>query len=52
MTARQLEEIQEQAREEGFEQGLQEGRETGTQQEFVARGTDAGDMLWRSWKTF
>jgi flagellar assembly protein FliH len=36
MTARQLEEIQEQARAEGFSQGLQEGRETG-QQEFVAR---------------
>lgn len=36
MTARQLEEIQEQARAEGFNQGLQEGREAG-QQEFVAR---------------
>ncbi len=29
MTARQLEEIQNQARKEGFQQGLQEGRETG-----------------------
>ncbi len=31
MTARQLEEIQEQARKEGFEQGLREGREAGVQ---------------------
>ena len=29
MTARQLEEMQSQARKEGFQQGLQEGRETG-----------------------
>jgi flagellar assembly protein FliH len=36
LTARQLEEIQEQARKEGFEQGLQEGRSTGMK-EFVAR---------------
>ncbi|HHJ17167.1 MAG TPA: flagellar assembly protein FliH [Gammaproteobacteria bacterium] len=31
MTARQLEEIQEQARQEGFQQGLGEGREAGMQ---------------------
>ncbi len=36
MTARQLEEIQEQAQQEGFEQGLKEGREAGTR-EFVER---------------
>lgn len=36
MTARQLEEIQEQARAEGFEQGVQEGREAGSN-EFAAR---------------
>ena len=36
MTARQLEEIQEQARLEGFEQGVKEGREAGTR-EFVER---------------
>ncbi len=29
VTARQLEEIQNQAREEGFQQGLQEGRDAG-----------------------
>lgn len=44
MTARQLEELQEQAREEGFNQGLQEGRETG-QQEFVARVQMLESML-------
>ena len=32
VTARQLEEIQEQAREEGFRQGLQEGRESGREE--------------------
>ncbi len=32
MTARQLEEIQEQARQEGFQQGLDEGREAGLQE--------------------
>jgi flagellar assembly protein FliH len=36
MTARQLEEMQEQARREGFEQGLEEGREAGSK-EFVER---------------
>ena len=36
LTARQIEEIQEQARREGYQQGLQEGREAGMQ-EFVAR---------------
>jgi flagellar assembly protein FliH len=36
MTARQLEEMQEQARKEGFQQGLKEGREAGTN-EFVER---------------
>ncbi len=36
MTARQLEEIQEQARREGFEQGLKEGREAGAK-EFTER---------------
>lgn len=36
VTARQLEEIQEQARREGFEQGQKEGREAGAQ-EFVER---------------
>ena len=36
LTARQLEEIQQQARQEGFEQGLQQGREAG-QQEFAER---------------
>ena len=36
MTARQLEEIQAQARAEGFEQGVQEGRDSGLQ-EFVER---------------
>ena len=36
MTARQLEEIQEQARREGYEQGLKEGREAGAG-EFVER---------------
>ncbi len=36
MTARQLEEMHEQARREGFEQGLQEGREAG-QNEFRQR---------------
>ena len=32
VTARQLEEIQEQARQEGFQQGLQEGREKGREE--------------------
>ena len=32
VTARQLEEIQDQAREEGFRQGLQEGRESGREE--------------------
>lgn len=32
MTARQLEEIQEQARQEGFQQGLLEGRESGREE--------------------
>jgi flagellar assembly protein FliH len=32
VTARQLEEIQEQARQEGFRQGLQEGRESGREE--------------------
>ncbi len=32
MTARQLEEIQQQARQEGFQQGLQEGRDAGLKQ--------------------
>jgi len=36
MTARQLEEIQNQAHREGFEQGLQEGRDTGVK-EFTQR---------------
>lgn len=36
MTARQLEQIQEQARREGYEQGLKEGREAGAS-EFVER---------------
>ena len=36
ITARQLEEIQTQARAEGFEQGVQEGRDAG-QKEFVER---------------
>jgi flagellar assembly protein FliH len=36
MTARQLEEIQNQARKEGFQQGLQEGRDAG-REEFVER---------------
>lgn len=36
MTARQLEEIQVQARQEGFQQGLKEGRDTG-RKEFTAR---------------
>lgn len=36
LTARQLEEIQEQARQEGFRQGVQEGREAGMR-EFTAR---------------
>jgi flagellar assembly protein FliH len=44
MTARQLEEIQAQARAEGFNQGLQEGRETG-QQEFVTRVKMLDKML-------
>lgn len=32
VTARQLEEIQQQARQEGFQQGLQEGRESGREE--------------------
>lgn len=44
MTARQLEEIQAQARAEGFNQGLQEGREAG-QQEFVERVKMLESML-------
>lgn len=36
LTARQLEEIQEQARQEGLQQGIQEGREAGMR-EFVSR---------------
>jgi len=44
ITARQLEEIQEQARAEAFNQGLQEGREVG-QQEFVARVQMLENML-------
>jgi len=44
VTARQLEEIQEQARQEGFQQGLQEGRETG-QEELLSRARQLEQIL-------
>jgi len=44
MTARQLEGIQEQARQEGFEQGLKEGREAGSG-EFSERVQCLGQLL-------
>jgi len=44
VTARQLEEIQQQARQEGFRQGLQEGRERG-REELLSRARDLEQIL-------